>query len=87
MNAEDKTVWMKRYAELIIKFGVNIQKGQNLVFLLPHEAREFGLHVVETAYQAGSGQVFLYYFEGDICRIKQEKALLTTLVQNRNNFV
>lgn len=71
--------WMKSYSEILVRVGVNIQRGQKLVFMLPHEAREFGLKVVEAAYEAGSGHVAIYYFENDIYRIIQKKATLETL--------
>ncbi|HAK44971.1 MAG TPA: hypothetical protein DCO79_03490 [Spirochaeta sp.] len=86
MNIEEKKVWMKRYAELLVKFGVNIQRGQKLVFALPHEAREFGLHVVEAAYEAGSGHVFMYYFDHEIFHIQQQKAQIEVLKEGDNTI-
>ncbi|RPF54046.1 aminopeptidase [Aquisalibacillus elongatus] len=45
---------LQKYANLAIKQGVNIQKGQALSINAPIEAREFVHYVVEAAYDAGA---------------------------------
>jgi aminopeptidase len=48
---------LEKYAELAIKNGVNIQKGQELVITAPISAIEFVRMVTEKAYQAGAKHV------------------------------
>lgn len=42
----------KEYAELIVCFWLNLQKGQNLLIKAPMEAVEFVKLVAKAAYQA-----------------------------------
>ncbi|MBR6907466.1 aminopeptidase [bacterium] len=39
------------YAELILKFGLNIQKGQNLIIKAPIEVYDFVKILTEIAYK------------------------------------
>lgn len=48
---------LEKYAELAVKNGVNIQKGQELVVTAPISAVDFVRLVTEKAYQAGAKQV------------------------------
>ncbi len=43
---------LEKYAELVIKVGVNIQPGQVLLVQAPLETAEFARHVVSKAYEA-----------------------------------
>ena len=47
----------RKYAKLLIKQGVNIQKGQQLNILADVEAAEFATILAEEAYRAGAGKV------------------------------
>ena len=49
----------RRYAELIVRFGVNLQPGQGLVLSFEPVAREFANLLVVEAYQAGAKYVHL----------------------------
>ncbi len=51
-----KTI-QKKYAELLVKQGVNIQKGQQLNILADVEASDFVTLLVAAAYRAGAGRV------------------------------
>lgn len=51
---------LDKYAELAVKKGVNVQKGQTLVITAPISAIRFVRTVAEKAYQAGAKHV---YFE------------------------
>lgn len=44
---------LKKYAELAVKVGVNVQKEQPIFINAPIEARDFVHHVVEEAYNVG----------------------------------
>ena len=48
---------LEKYAELAVKVGVNIQKGQELVINAPIHAIEFVRLVTDKAYQAGAKEV------------------------------
>ena len=47
----------RKYAKLLVKQGVNIQKGQQLNISADVEAAEFVALLVEEAYRAGAGYV------------------------------
>lgn len=54
MKFEEK---LEQYAELAVKVGVNIQKGQYLLINTSTDALEFTRMVVKKAYEAGAGRV------------------------------
>lgn len=49
---------LDKYAELAVKKGVNVQKGQTLVIKAPISAIEFVRVVTEKAYQAGAKHIY-----------------------------
>lgn len=50
---------IREYARLIVRIGVNVQKGQEIVLNCPVEHYEFGRMVIEEAYLAGAGEVIV----------------------------
>lgn len=50
---------LEKYADLIVKTGVNIQKGQTLVITSPIECAPFARMIGEIAYQAGARDVVM----------------------------
>lgn len=50
---------IKKYAQLVVKAGVNIQKNQTLVVNSPIECAEFTRLLAQTAYEAGAGDVVI----------------------------
>ena len=54
------------YIELIIRIGINIQKGQILVVSAPVETFEFTRKVVETAYKFGAKEVVINWTD-EVC--------------------
>ena len=65
MKFEEK---LEQYAELAVKVGVNIQKGQYLLINTSTDALEFTRMVVKKAYEAGAGRVHVnltdpYYYK------------------------
>ncbi|QQE81059.1 aminopeptidase [Alicyclobacillus sp. SO9] len=52
---------MHNYAELIVKFGVNVQKGQDLVVSSSIETAELVREVVKQAYNVGAKHVHVYW--------------------------
>ena len=58
------------YAGVIVKVGVNIQKGQTLVLTCPIECAEFGRLVAAEAYEAGAGDVVVRWIDDELSRLK-----------------
>lgn len=52
---------LEKYADLIVKTGVNIQKGQTLVIISPIECASFARMIGENAYLAGARDVVISY--------------------------
>lgn len=65
---------LEKYAELVIKIGVNIQPGQVLLVQAPLETAEFARHVVSKAYEAGAQYVQVDWDDEKTTRIRYEKA-------------
>ena len=53
MNKEIYT----NYAKLVIKYGINLQKGQDVIVYSSTRAIEFARYIVEEAYHAGAARV------------------------------
>ncbi|MCL2674209.1 MAG: aminopeptidase [Defluviitaleaceae bacterium] len=53
----------EKYAELIVKKGVNVQKGQKVVLRADIETAEFARLVMKAAYDAGAGQVVMNWYD------------------------
>lgn len=64
----------KQYAELLIKFGLNLQKGQNLILNAPIEAHDFVLLLAEAAYEAGAREIFYRWQSEHLEALKYAKA-------------
>lgn len=52
---------LKKYADLIVKIGLNISKGDILVINSPVEAYDFTRIVVEKGYQSGAKEVVVHW--------------------------
>lgn len=50
---------LKKYAELIVKVGVNIQKGQPVILYISVTQQELAHLIVEEAYRAGASEVMI----------------------------
>src|SRR5690554_3774075 len=61
---------LKKYAELLVRTGLNIQKGQTLVISCPIEGAEFARMVAETAYKAGAGDVEVNWVDEQFSKIR-----------------
>ncbi|MCI8589754.1 MAG: aminopeptidase [Clostridiales bacterium] len=48
---------LRKYAQLIVKVGVNLQKGQSAVILAEADQHEFVTYVVDECYKAGAAEV------------------------------
>ncbi|MGG6314385.1 aminopeptidase [Paenibacillus macerans] len=71
---ESFEVLLEKYAELVIKVGVNIQPGQNLMITAPLETVELTRLLVAKAYRAGAKYVHVDWEDEQITRIRYETA-------------
>ena len=58
------------YAELLIKEGLNIQKGQRLAINCPVECADFGRLCAAEAYKAGCREVIMKWADDELTRMK-----------------
>ncbi|WP_338451199.1 aminopeptidase [Niallia oryzisoli] len=65
---------LEKYAELVVKVGVNIQKGQTLVVNATLDSREFVRLVVKKAYETGAKEVIVNWSDDVISRLKYDMA-------------
>jgi aminopeptidase len=66
MNAFDQS--LEKYAELVVRVGVNIQPGQVLFVESPLEAAPFTRKVVKKAYEAGAKYVQVQWDDEEVTR-------------------
>ncbi|PFN79467.1 aminopeptidase [Bacillus sp. AFS076308] len=65
---------LEKYAELAVKVGVNIQKGQTLVVNATLEAAEFVRLIVKKAYETGALNVIVNWNDDIVTRTKYDLA-------------
>lgn len=65
---------LEKYAELAVKVGVNIQKGQTLVVNAALDAAEFVRLVVKKAYETGAHNVIVNWNDDVVTRTKYDLA-------------
>ena len=65
------------YAELLVKKGVSLQRGQELVLQSPVEAADFARRVVRAAYRAGAGHVTVIWRDDEVSRLTYESCPLS----------
>ncbi|MGO4886824.1 aminopeptidase [Anaerobacillus sp. MEB173] len=65
---------LEKYADLAVKVGVNIQKGQTLVVNAPLSATDFVRQVAKKAYEAGAKNVHVEWNDEQITRLKYDLA-------------
>lgn len=70
---------LKKYAELAVNTGVNIQKDNILVITSPIETAEFARLISEEAYKAGAKDVVVHYSDQKLSKIKLENSSLETI--------
>lgn len=82
---------LKKYASLLVKTGVNLQRGQELVINCDVEAAYFARTIAECAYAAGAKKVTALYSDEKLMKIRYGCESVQTLenlpdwfVQSRN---
>ena len=78
-TAEDARAGMKairpcieRYAQLIVRTGVHVKPGQEVVVQAPVECAEFARLLVRDAYEAGAGHVTMMWRDDEMTRLNYE---------------
>lgn len=84
---------INKYAELIVKKGVNLQSGQKLVVTADVECATLVKEIAKEAYKAGAKDVIAHYVDEDVTRLRYEnndvdyfKEVPEYLVSLRNNY-
>ncbi len=65
---------LDKYADLAVRVGVNIQKGQTLVVNAPISTANFVRKVAQKAYEAGAKNVHIEWSDEEITRLKYDLA-------------
>ena len=61
-----------RYAKLVIRTGVNVKPGQEVVVLAPVETADFVRKLVRHGYEAGAGHVTVIWSDDEVTRLTYE---------------
>ena len=64
----------KEYAELVVRSGINLQKGQRLVISCCVECADFARLCASAAYEAGCREVVMNWTDDELTRMKYLKA-------------
>lgn len=72
---------LEQYARLVVRQGVAIQPGQELVLTVPVEASFFARMVVSAAYDAGAGHVTVIWSDDEIARLEYDNCPLERFQQ------
>jgi len=64
----------EKYAELALRTGVNLQKGQSLMINAPIEGADFTKKVVRKAYEIGAKDVHINWVDDELSLLKFENA-------------
>lgn len=65
---------LKKYAELVVRTGINLQEKQQLFIMTPLECASFARIIAEKAYEAGAINVIIDYHDENLELIKYNKA-------------
>lgn len=55
------SIYLEQYADLLLRFGVNLERGQSLLLELPQEHKEFAETIRKTARMMGAGEVIIFH--------------------------
>lgn len=68
---------LDRYAELIVRKGGAVRKGQEIVVQAPVERADFARRVAECAYAAGAGHVTVIWYDDAMTRLEYDNCELS----------
>ncbi|MGM0845231.1 MAG: aminopeptidase [Bacillota bacterium] len=69
-----KETKLERYADLLIRVGINLQEGQTLIINAPITEADFVAQLTEKAYDTGARNVLVEYSDEKLRRLTMEKA-------------
>ena len=78
---------LEKFAELTVKIGVNLQRGQGLEIVCPVEKREVALALTKAAYDAGAGIVRVRWDDEEIDKLTYTHAQFEKLIEVPKWFV
>ena len=78
MNMSEK---QQKYAELLVKLGVNVQKDQELVIRCAADVAPFARLVAKAAYECGAREVIVHFRDDQLSRLRYEYAPLEVFEQ------
>ena len=61
---------LREYAQLLVRVGLNVQKGQRLVISSPVECAWFARMCAQEAYDAGCKEVVMNWHDDSMTRMK-----------------
>ena len=64
---------LRKYAEMAVKTGINIQPNQTLVIRCPIHGAEFARECALVAYEAGAKEAVVFYSDEQFSRIRMDK--------------
>ena len=70
---------LKKYADLIVKVGANVQKGQEVIINADLEIAYFVEYVVESAYKAGAKEVIIKWSDDNLRKLHYKYQKTETL--------
>ena len=72
---------IERYAKLVVRKGVNVMPGQEVVLMPPVECAPFARLLVSAAYEAGAGHVTVIWNDDAVTRLTYENVELAYFEQ------
>ncbi|MDR3598607.1 aminopeptidase [Clostridium sp.] len=78
------TEMLKKYAELVVRTGINLQEKQQLFINSPIECADFARIIAEKAYEAGAINVIVDYNDEKLSLIKFNKATMESFEKEPN---
>ena len=74
-----KKTELKKYAQLIVRTGANVQKGQDVMIFAELDQPEFVRMVAEECYRSGARRVDVVWGDQALDKLHKKKRSLTTL--------
>lgn len=70
---------LNQYADVTVKIGLNVQQNQQVMIFAPIESPDFVRKVVQKAYEAGAGHVYVEWSDEQTTRLNLERAPMKAL--------
>lgn len=86
INTQDFNILLKKYAEVIVRSGVNVQEGHRVVLNIAVDQVQLAREIVEAAYEQGAKEVKVKWSDDKITRahyLYQDLDTLTDIPKSR----